>query len=441
MSLSVIQVELRLGLGRIYMKIRASIISLICLLTFGAFAGMAQTLTSTIQATASGLIGTLATATSPFKGQVFTNATVTITQVANTANRLPCCTSGYYIPNDSASISISGIGTFQITTPSYSFSDPHIDPVKGVTSVEIGFWTGVGGNYPTFPNVDFVYPASTPWNMLSSFGPIQPSVVDISTIWGALTTSGGALQLNQGTSSFSGSFQATFTGAPPAPTLIRSGVLSHIAAGGGWTTVITLVNTSSAAVPVTVALHNDDGSALTLPVTTTQQGASQTTTSSSVSATINPNATLLMSTGQLASTVVGWADVLSTGSLGGYAIFRQTPQTGSPSEGTVPLQSQFPSTVTVPYDNTASFVMGVALANLSASFASVTVTMWDDLGNQLGTQNLNIPGSGHTAFVLPNQFPLTSGKRGIVRFQAAGGITGLGLRFSPFGTFTSVPTM
>jgi hypothetical protein len=192
---------------------------------------------------------------------------------------------------------------------------------------------------------------------------------------------------------------------------------------------------------VTVALHNDDGSVLTLPVTTTQQGNSQTTTTASVSATINPNATLLISTGQLASTVVGWADVLSTGSLGGYAIFRQTPQTGSPSEGTVPLQSQFPSTVTVPYDNTASFVMGVALANLSASFASVTVTMWDDLGNQLGTQNLNIPGSGHTAFVLPNQFPLTSGKRGIVRFQAAGGITGLGLRFSPFGTFTSVPTM
>jgi hypothetical protein len=206
--------------------------------------------------------------------------------------------------------------------------------------------------------------------------------------------------------------------------------------------VITLVNTSSAAVPVTVALHNDDGSDLTLPVTTTQQGISQKTTTSSVSATINPNATLLISTGdQVASTVVGWADVLTTGPLGGYAIFRSTPQTGSPSEGTVPLQNQSPSTLTLPYDNTAGFVMGVALANLSTSFASVTVTMWDDSGNQLGTQNLTIAGSGHTAFVLPNQFPLTAGKRGIVRFQAAGGIAGLGLRFSPFGTFTSVPTM
>jgi hypothetical protein len=85
--------------------------------------------------------------------------------------------------------------------------------------------------------------------------------------------------------------------------------------------------------------------------------------------------------------------------------------------------------------------MGVALANLSSSLASVTVTMWDDIGNQLGTQFISIAGNGHTAFVLPNQFPLTVGKRGIVKFQATGGIAGLGLRFSPFGTFTSVPTM
>ena len=229
--------------------------------------------------------------------------------------------------------------------------------------------------------------------------------------------------------------QYQVTSSPPSS-------IAHIAAGGGWTTVITLVNLSSAPVSVTVALHNDDGNDLMLPVTTTQQDTSQTITVSSVSATMNPNSTLIISMGnQVASTVVGWADVTSTGSVGGYAIFRQTPQNGSPSEGSVSLQSQFSPTVTLPYDNTAGFVMGVALANLSTSFANVTVTMWDDVGNQIGTQNLNIAGSGHSAFVLPNQFPLTSGKRGIVRFQSTGGIAGLGLRFSPFGTFTSVPTM
>jgi len=227
---------------------------------------------------------------------------------------------------------------------------------------------------------------------------------------------------------------------PPA----RVGVLSHIAAGGGWSTVVTLANTSAAAVPVTVALHDDLGNALTLPLTTTQQGVSQTTTAASVSTTLNPNTTLLISMGdQVASTVVGWADVLSTVSIGGYAIFRWTPQTGSPQEGTVPLQSQFPSTFTLPYDNTAGFVMGVALANLSVSSANITATMWDDSGNELGSQTVEVAASGHTSFDLPSTLQPTAGKRGIVTFQstATGGVAGLGLRFSPFNTFTSVPTI
>jgi hypothetical protein len=229
---------------------------------------------------------------------------------------------------------------------------------------------------------------------------------------------------------------------------------SHFAAGGGWNTAMTLINTSPAPVPVTVVFHGDDGSALALLATVTQQGVPQTAANPSVNAIVNPNASLLISMGdQLDSTFVGWADVLSSGPLGGYAIFRSTPAAGSPSEGTVPLQTaplqtaplqtQFPSTITLPYDNTGGFVMGVAIANLSTASAAITATMWDDSGNLLGTQTLTIGGSGHTSFVLPDQLPVTAGKRGIVRFQstATGGISGLGLRFSPFGTFTSVPTM
>jgi hypothetical protein len=193
---------------------------------------------------------------------------------------------------------------------------------------------------------------------------------------------------------------------------------------------------------VAVGLHNGDGSALSLPVTTTLEGIPQTTTTSSITATINPKATVLISTGDgIATTSVGWADVSSTGSVGGFAIFRSTPQTGSPSEGTVLLQTASPTTITLPYDDAAGFTMGVALANLSTTTATVTATVWDDSGNQLGTQTLTLAGSGHTSFVLPTQIPVTAGKRGIVQFQSPGGMAGLGLRFSPFGTFTSVPTM
>jgi hypothetical protein len=105
---------------------------------------------------------------------------------------------------------------------------------------------------------------------------------------------------------------------------------------------------------------------LRLPLTVTNGGVSQTVTATILDQVIAPYATLLVDTGaQLASTVTGWADVTSTAALGGYAIFRQTPRTGPPSEGTVPLQNQFPATIWLPYDNTNGLVMGMALANLS----------------------------------------------------------------------------
>lgn len=420
-------------------------ISLMLILMCGAFSGMAQTLTSTFTFTASGYLGTPATATTPFQGQVFTNAAITITSIGNTSNRT-YDSNNYCIQNDSATVTISGVGTYRFPY-SALHSQATVDPIKGITADTIGLWVKGDGPYTScnaaFPNVSVGIQRSSLWDMTSSLGPIQDPNSNLPGM--AMPTSGGTLQFsnNQALISIPMGFQAIFTGTPPSPTLTRSGVLSHIAAGGGWTTVMTIVNTSSTGVPVTVTFHKDDGSALSLPLTTTQQGNSNTTTSSSVSATINPNATLLISTGTLAATVVGWADVLSTGSLSGFAIFRSTPETGSPSEGTVPLVSAYPTNLTLPYDNASGFVMGVALVNLSASSTRVTATIWDDSGTQLGTQTFIVAGSGHTAFALPSQLALTAGRRGIVRFQSSAptGIAGLGLRFSPFGTFTSVPTL
>jgi hypothetical protein len=231
----------------------------------------------------------------------------------------------------------------------------------------------------------------------------------------------------------------TCSGTPASS--VRSGVLAHIAAGGGWTTEITLINPLAAPIAVILGFHNDDGSPMDLPLMVTNQGATQSSTEESVSATINPNATLLITTGQLASTVVGWAEVDSSVRVGGFAIFRQTAQNGLASEGTVPLATPSPATIILPFDDTNGFVMGVALANLSASAANITATVWDGNGNQVGTQSFSIAANGHTSFVLPTQIPKTAGITGIVQFQSSGEIAGLGLRFSPFGTFTSVPPM
>jgi len=231
---------------------------------------------------------------------------------------------------------------------------------------------------------------------------------------------------------------------PVGVTPVPAGALAQVAAGGGWVTVISLINTSPAPVNVTVQLRGDDGSALSLPVTVTQASGAQTTTASSFNGTINPNGTLLLSTEDgIPSTAVGWANVLSTGSISGFAIFRFIGPSGA-SEGTVPLQSTQVSyaKITVPYDNTANFQTGVALANLTSAPVTVTATIWDRSGSQIGTQSFVMLANGHTAFDLATQWTATDNQQGIIAFQSSGGgLTGLGLRFSPFGTFTSVPSI
>jgi virginiamycin B lyase len=223
----------------------------------------------------------------------------------------------------------------------------------------------------------------------------------------------------------------------------RSGVLPHIAAGDGWTTAISIINTSPAPVSVTVDLRTGEGKPLVLPVTTSVQGITQNLTTGSLSRVLAPNSTLRISAGeQSASLNVGWVDVASSAPVGGFAIFRQTGSNGVVSEGTVPLQTQFQSKMVLPFDNTGGFVTGVALTNLAPATATINATILDQNGAQLGVQSIVVAGSGHTSLVLPSQLPASAGAQGVVVFQnPAGPMTGIGLRFSPANTFTSVPTI
>ena len=231
---------------------------------------------------------------------------------------------------------------------------------------------------------------------------------------------------------------------PRAAGAQTSAVLPHLAAGGGWSTVLSLINSSAAAVPATVAFRGDDGSPLKLLVTTIQQGVAITTTSSSVSATINPNSTVLISTeDQSTNLIKGWADVQSNGPLGGYAVFRSSAPTGLPVEGAVPLQTQFQAVINIPFDNSAGFVTGVAIANQSTASANIAVSAWDENGLALGSQSVQLAAGGHAELLLPGLLPLTAGKRGLIKLQgpAGGGISAVALRLSQFGAIISLPTM
>lgn len=220
---------------------------------------------------------------------------------------------------------------------------------------------------------------------------------------------------------------------------------SQIASGGGWKTTLTLVNLGPAQNSVRVTLRGDDGSALGLPVVITQQGNSQAATLSSIERTMESGAGLLIESEAPVSsaTQVGWAEVISSGPVAGFAIFRQRGLDGRDSEGTAPLDSSKSSSLLLPFDNTAGFVTGVALVNSTSQAVVVNATIRDDNGAQIGLQAVALPAMGHSSFAVADRFSMTSGRRGIIEFQntAGGAIAGVGLRFSPFGSFTSVPVV
>ena len=220
-------------------------------------------------------------------------------------------------------------------------------------------------------------------------------------------------------------------------------VLAHIAAGDGWTTVIFLYNNSSAPVTVSLTLHGNDGTIFSLPMTVTSNGQTQSLMALA-NTTIAPEGTMQISMGGgIAITSVGWADLTSSAPLNGFAIFRTISANSPTSEGTVPLQTQFPGMLLIPYDNTSGSVAAVALANVGTTATTVTATVWDENGILLGTQLIALPAGGHTAFTLPQQLTMTAGKVGYVQFQASGPgeLSAIGLRFSAYGTFTSVPVV
>jgi sugar lactone lactonase YvrE len=293
-------------------------------------------------------------------------------------------------------------------------------------------------------------PAYT-WSILSGNLPPGLALSSAGVIAGTPTAAGTYLftaQVQDAASlTKSQAFNLTVT-APGA--LSRAGVIPQLAAGGGWDTTIWLVNRSSAPVQTSLVFHGDDGSLLSLPLTITQPGVSLQGAAATLYAAIAPNTTLVVATGALASNVEGWADVLSSGALNGFAVFRYR----GVAEAAVPLQSQIGTSFSLPFDHTGGYSTGIALVNLANSPANITATIWDENGNQLAVQSVALTktdasGNGHDAFMLPDRLAVTAGKRGIVQFQGSpgspftpvGALTGLGLKADPNGLFTSIPTI
>jgi hypothetical protein len=253
------------------------------------------------------------------------------------------------------------------------------------------------------------------------------------------------------TDAASATFTLTLTFGLAAPSgQSRVGVFSQVAAGAGWETTIYLSNVSTSAALTTVSFRDDDGNSLTLPLTVNVAGSIRSTSASSASGTIPPNSIMTIETTSAGdASLTGWAEVLSSSQLSGYAVFHYTGGAGTPSDGTVPLETSYQTSFAMIYDNTNGQDTGLAVANLSSGSSPLIVTIYDQSGNPIDETGLTWPGQtglGHISFMLNGQLPKAAGNRGLVVFSTlldvtagAQQITGLGLRVTATSSFTSIP--
>ncbi len=226
--------------------------------------------------------------------------------------------------------------------------------------------------------------------------------------------------------------------------LTLAGSMAQIASAGGWDTSLTLVNLGAAAGQAGLNFYDNDGNALTLPFTFPQQPALGVTPGWTFTENLNANAMLVLdTTGPASQTLaVGSSQLLTSGAIGGFAIFKNTL---SGQEAVVPLETRNASSYLLAFDNTGALATGLAIANVANSAANVNVVIRDDTGAQIGTGSIGLAAEGHDYFMLTDAtkgFPVTSGKRGTVEFDTpqGGQISILGLRANG-NALTSLPVL
>lgn len=209
--------------------------------------------------------------------------------------------------------------------------------------------------------------------------------------------------------------------------------MPHLAVAGTWTTTITLVNTGSTVAQTRLNFFDDNGSPLTLPLTFPQTPAtSGPLLAATLDQTLNPGAILVIqSTGSGTVPIVGWAQLLTNGSVGGLAIFGSNTGTTDQQVG-INFENRNAASYIFPFDNTGTFVTAVALANTSTQGGNIGITIRDGTGALVFSSTIALAAQAHTSFVLPNSYGFTAGTRGTVEFDAppGGQISTLGILFN-----------
>jgi hypothetical protein len=244
-----------------------------------------------------------------------------------------------------------------------------------------------------------------------------------------------------------GLFFTVEEGSNSAAGFTNAGSMAQLASAGYWTTTITLVNTSHLPAQARLNFFDDNGNPLALPLNFPQSssGLAAPLLASTLDRIVNPGAQLVVqSTGPNSQpTLSGWAQVLTNGYLGGFAVFSQAIGNTN-QEAEVPLDTSHSGDYVVPFDNTNGSASAMALANISATAVTVAISISDDAGNVILSDTITLPAMGHRSFNLADRYgSVTAGRRGTLEFTtpSPGLISVLGLSFNSTGAFSTIPTI
>jgi len=329
----------------------------------------------------------------------------------------------------------STLSWFRVT--SASGCDYTVGPGTGTTVVAAG---GAGSlNVNTSSQCSWVATSSTNWLTITG----AASGVGAGTVqFLAAANLGGARSANIDVSgkSYTVTQAAGSTNVTPGNALVLS---QFVGGGTEWSTTLFLTNLSNLPETFTLRFYDDAGIPATLPIETLGMV-------DSITGTLGPGQTRLYATGTSPNQQAVWALLIpstpSTARLSGLAVFRHTIPSGtstSSSEAVVDFVGINSSKYVMIFDDAAGFVTAAALTNPDPlTSMTIGVDIRDEQGVLLESKTITLPPLGHKAFVVTERYPVTIGRRGSIHFNAGPqGLAGLGLRFSPFGGFTSFRLM
>jgi hypothetical protein len=227
----------------------------------------------------------------------------------------------------------------------------------------------------------------------------------------------------------------------------RAATFGQVVSGGSWKTTLTLVNVSGAPAAGKLNFWGADGQPLLLPLASPGVGGPPPAMASSIEFSLNPGAMFIVESEapDALDTQSGWVELQGAKEVLGFAVLSVKLAPDKDAEAMLAFEQRQGSAFLLPYDNSNGFQTGIAVTNQSPdSPADLTLVLRDEAGSTLSTEFLSLPARGHVSFPTGAKYTVISGRKGTIEvrsYSAGSRINVLGLRFSPSGSFTSVPTV